>query len=76
MNRHNPAYKSPLRVLTQAPSFVTYVDALSNRQVGTVYKEKEKWYLTSVYLNNGRTFEVFAKYAGFLFLNSLHKNRH
>jgi hypothetical protein len=67
-------YRSPLRVLTQAPSFVTYVDALSGEKIGKVYQREGKWYLTATY-TEWQTLEVFAKYEGFLLLSNLHKNR-
>lgn len=69
-------YRSPLRVLTQAPSIVIYADALSNETIGKVYQKDGKWYVSTLYIGNGQPLEVFAKYEGFLLLSNLHKNRH
>ena len=68
-------YRSPLRVLTQAPSIVIYADALSNDMVGKVYQKDGKWYTSTLYISNGQPLEVFTKYEGFLLLSNLHKNR-
>jgi hypothetical protein len=69
-------YQSPLSIVENWPSIVIYADSKTNHQVGVVYKAgDDRWYLSSVYLKNWNPIEVFAKYAGFLFLNSLHSKR-
>ena len=69
-------YQSPLRISESFPSVVMYVDSRTGSDVGRVYKaEDDRWYLSSVYLNNWNPIEVFAKYKGFLFLNALHSKR-
>ena len=69
-------YQSPLRLSERFPSVVMYVDSRTGSDVGRVYKaEDDRWYLSSVYLNNWNPIEVFAKYKGFLFLNALHSKR-
>ena len=69
-------YQSPLLITENLPSIVMYVDSKTKCEVGRVYKsEDDRWYLSSVYLNNWSATEVFAKYKGFLFLNALHANR-
>ena len=68
--------QSPLRISESFPSVVMYVDSRTGSDVGRVYKaEDDRWYLSSVYLNNWNPIEVFAKYKGFLFLNALHSKR-
>ena len=69
-------YQSPLLITENLPSIVMYVDSKTKCEVGRVYKsEDDRWYLSSVYLNNWSATEVFAKYKGFLFLNRLHAKR-
>jgi hypothetical protein len=71
-------YQSPLLITENLPSLVLYADSKTKCEVGLVYKaEDDRWYLSSVYLNNWSATEVFAKYKGFLFLNKLHsENEH
>jgi len=69
-------YQSPLLITENFPSIVTYADSKTKCEVGRVYKsEDDRWYLSSVYLNNWSATEVFAKYKGFLFLSALHAKR-
>ena len=69
-------YQSPLLITENLPSIVMYADSKTKCEVGRVYKsEDDRWYLSSVYLNNWSATEVFAKYKGFLFLNRLHSDR-
>lgn len=68
-------YQSPLLITENLPSLVLYADSKTKCEVGRVYKaEDNRWYLSTVYLNNRNPIEVFAKYKGFLFLNKLHSN--
>jgi hypothetical protein len=68
-------YQSPLYITENLPSLVIYSDLKTSCEVGRVYKsEDDRWYLSSVYLNNWSATEVFAKYKGFLFLQKLHAN--
>ena len=69
-------YQSPLSIVENWPSIVIYADSKTKHQVGVVYKAgDDRWYLSSVYLKNWNPIEVFAKYAGFLFLRALHSKR-
>jgi hypothetical protein len=70
-----PRYRSPLRTIVNLPSVVTYVCSLSGHTVGKVYNRGGKWFLSSIYLEDWRPFEIFTKYQGFLLLNSLHKKK-
>ena len=68
-------YQSPLLITENLPSLVLYADSKTKCEVGRVNKaEDNRWYLSTVYLNNRNPIEVFAKYKGFLFLNKLHSN--
>ena len=68
-------YQSPLLITENLPSLVMYADSNTKCDVGRVYKtEDDRWYLSTVYLNNWNPIEVFAKYKGFLFLNKLHSD--
>lgn len=67
-------YKSPLRVYQNLPSLVVYKCSVTEAIVGKVYRTAEgKWFLATRYLGHWQPVEVFSKYGGFLFLNSLHK---
>ena len=69
-------YKSPLRVYENLPSLVVYKCSQTEAVVGKVYKTpEEKWFLATRYIGHWQPLEVFTKYQGFLFLNSLHKQR-
>jgi hypothetical protein len=69
-------YQSPLLITENLPSLVMYADSNTKCEVGRVYKaEDDRWYLSTIYLNNRNPIEVFAKYKGFLFLNALHSKR-
>ena len=69
-------YQSPLLITENLPSLVMYADSNTKCEVGRVYKtEDDRWYLSTVYLNDRNPIEVFAKYKGFLFLNALHAKR-
>jgi hypothetical protein len=68
-------YQSPLRITENLPSLVIYVDNKTSSEVGRVYRTSDdRWYLSTVYINNRNPIEVFAKYKAFLFLQKLHAN--
>lgn len=70
-------YQSPLMVDEVYPSTITYKCAKTLQHVGKVYKTADgRWWLTSVFLPDGNTVEVFSKIEGFLLLNQLHKQQH
>jgi hypothetical protein len=67
-------YQSPLRVDECLPSVVVYEDSATGNFVGKVYQDDSgRWFLETVYLNPDLPLEVFAKYKGFLLLNTLHE---
>jgi hypothetical protein len=67
-------YQSPLRIVECFPSVVVYEDNATGDFVGKVYKDEVgRWFLETVYLNPDLPLEVFAKYKGFLLLNTLHE---
>ena len=67
-------YQSPLRIAECFPSVVVYEDNATGDFVGKVYKDGVgRWFLETVYLNPDLPLEVFAKYKGFLLLNTLHE---
>ena len=69
-------YQSPLLVDENHPSVVTYKCAKTRVLVGKVYKTADgRWWLTSVFLPDGSSIEVFSKIEGFFFLNTLHKQQ-
>ena len=73
----NPVpYQSPLRIAECLPSVIVYEDSTTGEFVGKVYQDDTgRWFLEAVYLNPELPLEVFAKYKGFLLLNSLHSRR-
>jgi hypothetical protein len=67
-------YQSPLRIAEVFPSVVVYEDAITGKFVGKVYQDDSgRWFLETVYLNPDLPLEIFAKYKGFLLLNTLHE---